>query len=717
MSKQADPKRAWADELAALLAIDPVQGKAELKRLKDSEGSTEPEEDRVSIHTNKRPRAIQIWRPIRLGGDLQFIRPEPGPYSDHYAQRLSIPAEKPAGLRRICLFGESAAAGYLYAPHLTPSKVLQAQLCSITGEQSCEVLDFARTNETLSNLVATVEAALQLSPDLLVLYAGNNWNLLETAECSPYYPNEQGRTDYAEALKQGGLDQVAEWSARRMLSLASTALEAIAELANSNNLPMVVVVPEVNLGDWQNRQPAPWLPADGIARWYHHHDLARDALDQGQPKVALDHAMEMLQLDAWSGSTAYRLMSLARLQLADHAGAIQAARAEVDNVLYSTQAMLGSPQAGSMVQALLRSFATRHEFMLADLPQVFSDYLHGEMPDRRLFLDYCHLSVEGIELAMASVSAQILSLSGQLDANEGWRTVHSRVPAADISPQASATAMFGAAMHTAHRMASVTAMDELLEYWCNRAIETWPGIASSMQQVLAMRSSDLGPTMHAAELANQASECPLNPQHGWHYDYADIDLVNAIVNVLQRCGIDYDLPGESTISDQCLDLLLPRHQASPLNRFFPELMVDSAAPRRAWQRFAWPRCRFAFQLPMPAPLSLILTARLAEGPASVKLILNGTELAKLELKTNWQRHRVHVGEDALRVGSNVIELVWPIPDVDGAAWLNQAQTLLSQGREADVHPVFGELARLELVFGPADKLESVRPEKALSCDD
>src|SRR3954452_25139562 len=111
------------------------------------------------------PRPISIWLPREKDGEQVFERPDPGPLGDHYATRKVIPAKQ--ARQRICFFGESAAAGYLYAPHLTPARVLEDHLRHLAGPGAFEVVDLARTNEPLQPLVATVEAAMQLAPDLL----------------------------------------------------------------------------------------------------------------------------------------------------------------------------------------------------------------------------------------------------------------------------------------------------------------------------------------------------------------------------------------------------------------------------------------------------------------------------------------------------------------------------------------------------------------------
>src|SRR6185295_2526663 len=134
---------------------------------------------------------------------LEFRRVLFRSFGDHYATRKVLRPKQAELPLRVALFGESAAAGYLYAPHLTPAQVLEGQLRSIGGSADFEVIDLARTNERLASLAQTVRAALQIQPDVLVIYAGNNWNLLETPEVSPYAASVAARLDYAKALREG----------------------------------------------------------------------------------------------------------------------------------------------------------------------------------------------------------------------------------------------------------------------------------------------------------------------------------------------------------------------------------------------------------------------------------------------------------------------------------------------------------------------------------
>jgi hypothetical protein len=211
---------------------------------------------------------ISIWEPRTVSGETVWIRPEPGPFGDHYATRRELRPKRAELPLRVALFGESVAAGYLYAPHLTPAMVLESQLQEVGGGDF-EVIDLARTNETLAGLLTTARAALQINPDVLVLFAGNNWRLLETPELSPYASTIAARQEFGEALKAEGLAGAVRLARKRLRDLATAVFDEIALLARTVGIPVVVVVPEVNLADWENRQPVPWLPGNGVARWHH----------------------------------------------------------------------------------------------------------------------------------------------------------------------------------------------------------------------------------------------------------------------------------------------------------------------------------------------------------------------------------------------------------------------------------------------------------------
>src|ERR1044071_7780967 len=69
-----------------------------------------------------------------------------------------------------------------------------------------------------------------------------------------------------------------------------------------------------------------------------------------------------------------------------------------------------TPRCFSVIQQTIREGAAAHGIHLVDLPREFTKHLGGAAADRRLFLDYCHLTLEGIRISMALTAETLLPL-------------------------------------------------------------------------------------------------------------------------------------------------------------------------------------------------------------------------------------------------------------------------------------------------------------------
>jgi len=719
-SRRPDPRRQACDELAELLSRDDGLRTARLLQLTEvlapaSPAPRTPDQDRESPAAEG-PRPISIWQPRRVAGELVFVRPEPLPLGDHHAVRRRLPAKKPGSTVRIGFFGESVAAGYLYAPYLTPARVLEEQLQRVSatrgnGGVRYEVIDLARTNERLEPLAATIKSALQLAPDLVVIFAGNNWNLLETPEVSPYYPAVEARQRYGLALGTGGLEATIELARRQLRRRAEAALSAVAEIAREARIPVILVVPEVNLADWESRQPVPWLPADGTARW---HALCQEALaalvaERYQAVAAAAGAMRAL--DRGVCGTADRLLARARIAQGRPEEARRASQAEVDHSHYATLGFLGAPQATTTDREILRRAAAEHGFACVDLPRIFAEHSGSPLPGRRLFLDYCHLTREGIRLAMAAVAAEVLRLGGDGDPGMSGSSLLADLPETEVSPEADAVAKLGAAIHSAHRLVAVGDKGPMLEYWCRQALVASPGIAATMVELIAARVAPCPAVLTAAQGRNFASPYRLQLQHGWRWDYLDVDLIAAIRRALER-----EQPPEHRAMREAIDrLLLDNHSRragrceltrppwlwDPLERLYPEVMEFEDFTRRATYRAAWPTSGFCLLHDAATGVGLELTVRLpaiagccAKREGELIVEVNGTAVERFTVGEGWSRRRIRVPRRALRRGINPVTLCWPPPPPVGDAALSEAGRRLEEGIEADIHPIFGEVFSL-----------------------
>lgn len=703
-----EARKELCNELARLLAAEPAGRALRLMQwtdlLREPRGTSAERAGLKDSPQGEEPRPISIWYPQEDEGRAGFVRPPVGPFGDHYSSRRRIEVEKPQGTRRICFFGESVAAGYLYSPHLTPAQVLEGQLRELTGPNAVEVVDLARTNETLEGLATTVEAARQLRPDALVIFVGNNWNLLETPFLSPFPSSVRGRQEFALALRGQGLAGPTEMADKALADKVRAAFERIA--AAADEVPVVLLLPEVNLLHWRGRQPVAWLPKGGSARWYELLEEGEHALALGEGAAAEAAARQMLELDGGTCPTAHRLLADSLLQQGKKREGEQALRAEVDAERYPLLCFLGAPRATSNARRLLAEVAQLHGFRPVDLAAVFRDFQGGALPGKELFLDYCHLSSEGMHVSMAPAASELLSLWGK---SASWEALVADLPRVQISPAVEAVARLGAAVHTAHRWAGEK--EEILLERCREALAADPEVAEAFIHLLEARCGPVPAVLSRAQILNRSQPVPLNLQHGWRWEGLDPELLLALAGALEEIGQS----GEARLrcllgSTEAKGGRNRRQQLAevgrlwdPLERFYPEAMTPAARAEVGFLRAVWPSTSFCLISDGERSSELTGVVRLpaiqgAEGARSgdVRVLVNGTTVSLWKAGESWSRQRAELPLEHLRPGLNKLTLGWPSLPPVGDLGLEAAIRRLDQGIVAEVHPVFGEVFSLEV---------------------
>lgn len=592
---------------------------------------------------------------------------------------------------RICFLGESVAAGYLYAPHLTPAQLLHSHLQLADPTTSYELTDFSRTNETLAGLLRHTQQATTLQPDFLVIFAGNNWNLLETPTVSPYFPTLAAKQRLATAVHQHGILGPIELAARQRLQAIVTTLANIQTTAHPATV--IWVIPEVNLADWWSRQPVAWLPGHDTATWYHHYFQAQQQLAAAHWQTAVSTAQHMITLDGSTCPTSHRLLTQAYTGLQQPAAARTAAIAEVDSDQYALLAFMSAPRITPLEQGILRR--NPFGFTTVDLPTIFAHHLQGNLPGKQLFLDYCHLTAEGMKVSMAAVTATLLHQCGHRDDRTQWQWLLPRLPEPKRTAVADATAYFGAALHTAHRL--IGPKQPLLRHWCQAALAAADSIAPTMLDLVRARLLHAPIILTGTETRNQQQPAPLGQPHGWHHPHLDHAIIQAIGATLTEAGFitAADFRHLLTAAPTTADLAYPAfYHGEPLARFYRDVLPAAELDERPYYRAPWPTSSFCLLSNGRSPHHLHLTARLPLSTGTATLTLNHHPLQTIPLSTRWQHHTLTLPPHHLQPGFNHLQIRWPLPTTDGTAALQTAVHRLEQGLEADFHPVFGELFSL-----------------------
>lgn len=648
-------------------------------------------------------RSISIWEPGTREGRCYFRRPKATPLGDHYSACEGFFQEHESSVQRICFFGESVAAGYLYAPHITPAQILEYQLNTVAGKRAYEVIDLARTNERLPTLLHTFERAMQLTPAVCVLFMGNNWNLLETPESSAFAPEIESRKQFGAGLRAGGVEGCMEKVARRLMNKVSDAYTQIAQLAGKHQIQLVNVVPAVNLADWESLQPPAGLAGEALSSWHEYFLVAEEAMTQEKWVDARAAAMAMLTLDGGTCSTTFRLLAQAWLGVGQREKAMEAARAEVDAAQYANLCFLDAPRAGSLAQNMQRRLAQLHGFQLVDLPELFSEHTGTGFFGRRLFLDYCHLTIEGMRLSMAAIAQRLLRPS-QTGEQAGWRTILATAPGPVLSQSAEALACLGAALHTAHRENAVSSKGkhERLVYWCRKALQASPAIHKTMLHYVDARTARVPVVLTEAQAHNLADPYRLLHQHGWRYDHLDGQSLTAIREVLATDEeaverFDFLLISRQAIGRLATDLADPFYLWEPLQRFFPEVMPFEGLTKIAYHRSPWPFSQFCLVANDNRPIRLTITARIpgASGDSyPLAICLNGKSVAAIAFTGSWSKRILNLQKKSLNRGLNLITVCWPVLPAANHFSINRTIKRLEQGLDANLFPIFGEIFSL-----------------------
>ncbi|HVS00871.1 MAG TPA: hypothetical protein VMW27_29900 [Thermoanaerobaculia bacterium] len=636
------------------------------------------------------PGRVGIWEGKVEDGRTCFVRSSD--MLQDWQHWANVGRIEPKGEKlRVVLIGESVARGYLYDPEFTPAMALERLLENRLGQGKVEVIDLARTDLGF-DVGGLALAALQLEPDAAVLFSGNNWTVS--------LPPQLGDVPQIDGLlrEQGvaGLKLFAEEQLdRNVQRLVADISKGYAE----KGVPLIWLVPEFNLGDWRDPVTnAPHLPGNANRDWIAQFQAARLALAAGDLAAAAAAAERMVAIDG--GVSVAGLYVLA--ECSQRCGDLEAARRSLelarDAVIWDPSRIV-SPRSYGAAQEALRSGVALHEGMLVDLPQVFRDCLEGGIPDRRLFLDYCHLTAEGIRVAMAAAASSVLQALG--GAPVPWRElVDDRIAP---GPEEEAAASFLAAVHNGHWWQSY----DLVRHDCLRAVQQSPAIAEVMTCFIDIQTRRAPMLMcrTAEEIASLGSR--QIQQYLLRHNHQQLDpvLIDAITSVLDEAGVHQRARlsqlrrDEHAVARNATDLLDYYYCSAglqPQEVMWTVLRQEGYVRRREndYYKAYWAESRFVFVGEEGKPVQLSLACRLpATAPAeeTAVLDLNGRPLAGIELGHDWRTWDLSVPGEALRDGLNEVVIHWPLPDFPGQKAFDAVGEELVDEVFPDFFCTFGEI--------------------------
>jgi len=631
---------------------------------------------------------VGIWRERIEDGAKWFVRERCEPL------RLWADVERipPKGVKkRVVLFGESAARGYFYDPHFTFAAALRGSV-DAAGLADVEIVDLARTDSVLERVTDLMRQAVALEPDLFVVFAGNNWLLAHD-------PPNFSMDAIASILREGGgAANIRAHCEEVLRGLARTFIKTAARLSAERGIQTIFVLPEFNLLDWHNEKSGqtPFRSSEETTLWEAAQRAATDSFLTGNLQQAETMAYRMIVLDSGTTPCGYEILAQCALRRGSASEARSWLELARDAGLFLP--VMRSPRCHGVVQDVLRRETPADGIVLVDLPKVFEDYLSGNLPDRRLFLDYCHLTAEGLRVAAAAVAEQLLKVFEKPP--RSWSEISHFEP--DIPPRVLAEALLQAAIHNAHFGQG----PDIIEFQCREAIRLDPAVADMMLRFVdsSMRRA---PSFICASMECVAANAADQGAAALHLFNSlpplrktlNLELMQVLVSVLTpqvptlRERTERLLITEFCVGNGPCDLLQRAHASTSLEDWD---WLNGTIFYRARQR----RTVFKLVCCRKLPVVLQLTIRSVDclSTEQLRVLSNERLVAALPVSDVWQTHQIDIPADLLNEGLNAILIEWPANQFTRQDRFRTIGRELELGLIPTVPVIYGQISRLQAQY-------------------
>jgi hypothetical protein len=634
-------------------------------------------------------RKVGVWS-ADAAADAAWRRDGPPDEAKLWADCAEIAPAR--GRKRVVLLGESVARGFFYDPVYTPASALQGMLTADGGD-AVQIVDLARTDLRLAPLLTLARASVQLRPDAMIVFAGNNWN--------PFLGWSGANTfEAADLLRRARSWQAIDaYVGERLRAAVAQFVATLDRLSDEHDLPIVVLLPACNVVDWHAdlNGIAPIPCARDYTEWRRLRGLAHAALDVGWWHDAEARARDMQALDAGLGAAPWEIRARAALAQGD----VERARNYFDLARDREVCTPGLrvPRCYPLVQRELRARIAGSRLTLVDLPECFAAAYGTTLFDRRVFHDYCHLTASSIGVAMACTAEAMSPLIG--GPARGWRQW---LDGGDAVPgPAHASASLLAAVHNANWGQPA----EIVEHHCREAIARDPSVAEDARTLTEAQVARV-----PVVLTSAFSRLSDTPGATTYFRVFEQPRRERVLNLVLANAVRRAIPDRLLAEPWDLEqTIVASHAigAAPVDLLEPAYAASSyVAPEYDWKR------RHAFYQATAACSSfhvicaaadavhLTVTYRAAaaldgaglNGDGLVTILVNDATVAAWPLTTRWTRQECTVPASVIRRGHNELVVRWQAPAATEWRSLDDLADRIEAGRIPEFFPVYGELYEL-----------------------
>ncbi|ACU60894.1 hypothetical protein [Chitinophaga pinensis] len=672
------------NSLATSLGIEQLPGTEDLTALPTVAAQTD------DLISNTLPERVGIWTLGKEDGVELYTR-DVNARMDWWlwAKNHQFSPQPSAGKKRVILLGESVARGYLYDPFYTVAHELEALLnLAAPGTLDTEVLDLARTDLSLPILRGLLPEALALKPAAVVIFAGNNWLHTMKDTVSP--------ADYQELCRlqdKGLLSDVRALLETRFRDMVKGFLTYAHTLSAQTGIPITFVIPEFNLGDWNSNpqeKNATRLTGSGAAKWAALVENGEEALLANNYELLENVSSRMTALDM-THPLGYEWKAICRKAAGDWQAARSLMESARDTAIYGRAE--SKPRCFRIIRDTILKEAPALGITVVDLPAVFTKLIPDALPGLEVFLDYCHLTVEGIKLSMKptaeTVAGILLGTPVKVNNDSGLYP----------DDEVRAVAHIAAAVHNAHYGQAAP----VLQYHCQEAAAATDQAKDVMRNFIDFSSRRLQNALCKTheELVESGIftqyEGGLGFIHERRRKLLDIALVDAMTPLASTAG--------ESLADDILALRIAQHTPAPgktidlLEKCYSTTSYDVfnvELPEVNYYQARHHRSDFTFIADGSIGFTASLIARAPGTNQEIRVLLNGAPLSTLQLEDKWTTFNLDITDAALlRKGVNTLSVRWPAPE-----WYRKTDpaTVQTPAEFLDfMYPVWGEIYVFELL--------------------
>jgi len=612
--------------------------------------------------------------------------------------------------KRIVFIGESVAFGLFYAPVFTPARALQEILNSSAAKDDFEVINLTRIDMVESQIVDTAQLAIQhLSPDLIITFAGNNWH---SSRLLPPLND----VSYSKILREEGVEGLFAARKSEYEIQVRTLVDNISSAIDTSQTPWIYVLPDFCFGDWCDFENEVWLSGNKTPTWRTLKKQALDHLHKGEIESALNLATKMLGMDKGLNSLSYYILAECAI-LQDRT---EDARRFIQNaweVFVLRPAPSTTPRKYNVIDKVLREHAAQNTFHLVDLPKVFDEECSGQLPGHQLFIDYCHMTSKGTNIAMAATAAKVYEVL--YDKPVDRHTLLKHAPALSASVEARtlvlASIISNVNSNNAEKKQRVTN-----KAYLERALRLDSNVRQHLERIATFNSYyapywtvkdyDALVAFSADSYGNSFLDGVLNNKG--MFNLLASSLGETVLELLKETDTgeettkDYEqfLLKQYSLEHGSTNLLDPRYCAISLQEKgwrwskpeFHAQLKDFCNPYCFFKGFE-DSSRFIFVCDGPIPVYLHFTYRMpAYVPleSSLQVEVNGNKIISLQASHTWRTEKIAIPSKNIISPLNRIVIRWPsslVLDFSSDSIVETNAANIEDGKYPDLFPVFGEI--------------------------